>query len=88
MLYPVNYRAHIAIDNVSPVIKLTLLCLLCVVLVVQVTALGGKPGVIIPDCEEVLELTVGPDWSELVLATDGLWDIVAPRDLPYVRMLR
>lgn len=54
-------------------------------LVAQVTALGGKPGVIIPDCEEVLEHTVKPDWSELVLATDGLWDIVAPQELPQVR---
>lgn len=51
----------------------------------QVLTLGGKPGVILPDCEDVLELTVEEDWAELIIASDGIWDVMAPKEMPRVR---
>lgn len=59
--------------------------LLLLVLLVQVLTLGGKPGVILPDCENVLELTVEEDWAELIIASDGIWDVMAPKEMPRVR---
>ncbi|CAM9673265.1 unnamed protein product [Scytosiphon promiscuus] len=48
----------------------------------KVDALGGTPGIIVPDCEEVLEMTIEEDWAEVVIASDGVWDVVPPRDMP------
>eukprot|EP00752_Nemacystus_decipiens_P004214 g3851.t1 len=44
--------------------------------------LGGTPGVILPDCEEVLEMTIEEDWSEVVIASDGVWDVVPTQEMP------
>ena len=46
--------------------------------------LGGTPGVILPDCEEVLEMTIEEDWSEVVIASDGVWDTVPTEEIPMV----
>ena len=58
-------------------LKVTLRC-------VKVTGLGGTPGVILPNCEEIVEMTVEEDWAELVIASDGVWDVVSPHDMPQV----
>lgn len=39
---------------------------------------------ILPDCEEVLELTIEEDWSEVVIASDGVWDVVPTEHMPMV----
>lgn len=44
--------------------------------------LGGKPGVILADCEEVVEMTVEEDWAEVVIASDGIWDVLPPHNMP------
>lgn len=53
-------------------------------LIHQVHELGGTPGVILPDCEEVLELTIEDDWAEVVIASDGVWDVVHAEEMPMV----
>lgn len=53
----------------------------------QVVSLGGIPGVILPDCEEVLEMTVEEDWTELVIASDGVWDVVPTEQMPKARVV-
>ncbi|CAM9740598.1 unnamed protein product [Ascophyllum nodosum] len=50
----------------------------------KVTGLGGTPGVILPNCEEIVEMTVEEDWAELVIASDGVWDVVSPHDMPQI----
>ena len=40
---------------------------------------------ILPDCEDVLELMVEEDWAELIIASDGVWDVMAPKEMPRVR---
>lgn len=49
-------------------------------------ALGGTPGVIIADCEGVQELAIGDGWSELVIATDGVWDVLPVGLMPQVSL--
>lgn len=46
--------------------------------------LGGTPGVILPDCEEVLEMTIEEDWAEVVIASDGVWDAFPTGEMPQV----
>lgn len=53
----------------------------------QVLALGGKPGVILADCDEIVEMTVEDDWAEIVIASDGVWDVLRTEGIPQVRML-
>lgn len=39
---------------------------------------------ILPDCEEVLEMTIEEDWSEVVIASDGVWDVFPTQEMPMV----
>eukprot|EP00903_Cladosiphon_okamuranus_P019579 g18007.t1 len=48
----------------------------------KLVELGGTPGVILPDCEEVLEMTIEEDWAEVVIASDGVWDVVSAEEMP------
>ncbi|CAM9364343.1 unnamed protein product [Ectocarpus sp. 4 AP-2014] len=46
--------------------------------------LGGTPGIILPDCEEILELTIEEDWAEVVIASDGVWDVMQTEEMPQI----
>ncbi|CAN0280664.1 unnamed protein product [Pylaiella littoralis] len=50
----------------------------------KMVTLGGTPGVILPDCDEVLEMTIQEDWAEVVIASDGVWDAVPTAEMAQV----
>lgn len=37
---------------------------------------------ILANCEEILEMTVEEDWAEVVIASDGVWDVLPPYNMP------